>query len=113
MVASEAARTSALERTSAPPLVGNGLKPPEPLLQPLPDYTEQAKRVRTEGIVILQGIIRKDGRVDSLRVLRGLGYDLDESAIRTITDKWRFKPATLDGIPVDVLANIEVSFRLY
>jgi TonB family protein len=94
-------------------VVGNGVKSPEPLLQPLPDYTEQARRARAEGIVLIQGIIRKDGRVDSLRVLRGLGYGLDESAIKTIAAKWRFKPATLNGVPVDVLANIEVAFRLY
>jgi periplasmic protein TonB len=92
---------------------GGGVKPPQPLLQPRPDYTETARRARTEGTVLIQAIIRSDGTVDNFNVLRGLGYGLDESAIRTIGAKWRFKPGTVDGKPVDVMINIEVSFRLY
>jgi TonB family protein len=94
-------------------VAGNGVKPPVPLLQPLPDYTNQARRARIEGVVLIQAVVRIDGAVDNIRVLRGLGYGLDESAISTIARKWRFKPATLNGTPVDVLANIEVSFRLF
>jgi protein TonB len=96
-----------------PYVVGNGVKPPEVLFQPLPAYTEEARKARAEGIVLIQAIIRKDGTVDSFKVLRGLGYGLDESAINTIATKWRFKPGTYKGLPVDVQANIEVSFRLY
>jgi len=90
-----------------------GLKLPVGIYQPLPLYTEQARKARIEGLVMLQAVIRKDGTVDSFKVIRGLGYGLDESAINTIATKWRFKPGTLNGLPVDVLANIEVSFRLY
>jgi TonB family protein len=92
---------------------GGGVKPPQPLLQPRPDYTENARKARTEGTVLIQAIIRSDGTIDNFNVLRGLGYGLDESAIRTIGTKWRFKPGTMDGKPVDVIINIEVSFRLY
>ncbi len=96
-----------------PYVVGNGVKPPIILLQPLPAYTEEARKARCEGIVLIQAIIRKDGTVDSFKVIRSLGYGLDESAINTIATKWRFKPGTFNGAPVDVQANIEVSFRLY
>jgi TonB family protein len=96
-----------------PYVVGNGVKAPEVLFQPLPAYTEEARKARAEGIVLIQAIIRKDGTVDSFKVLRGLGYGLDESAINTIATKWRFRAGTLRGEPVDVQANIEVSFRLY
>jgi periplasmic protein TonB len=96
-----------------PYVVGNGVKPPVPVFQPLPAYTEEARKARAEGIVLIQAIVRKDGTVDSFKVLRGLGYGLDESAINTIATKWRFKPGTYNGAPVDVQANIEVSFRLY
>lgn len=96
-----------------PYVVGNGVKPPEVLFQPLPAYTEEARKARAEGIVLIQAIIRKDGTVDSFKVLRGLGYGLDESAINTIATKWRFRPGTYKGNAVDVQANIEVSFRLY
>lgn len=96
-----------------PYVVGNGVKPPIAIFQPLPAYTEEARKARAEGIVLIQAVIRRDGTVDSFKVLRGLGYGLDESAINTIATKWRFKPGTLNGMPVDVQANIEVSFRLY
>jgi TonB family protein len=98
---------------TGPYVVGNGVKAPEALLQPLPNYTEEARKARAEGIVLIQAVIHKDGTVDSFKVLRGLGYGLDESAINTIATKWRFKPGTYRGEPVDVQANIEVSFRLY
>jgi TonB family protein len=100
-------------RSIGPYVVGNGVKPPVALLQPLPAYTEEARKARTEGIVLIQAIIRKNGTVDSFKVLRGLGYGLDQSAINTIATKWRFKPGTFNGTPVDVQANVEVSFRLY
>ncbi len=96
-----------------PYVVGNGVKPPTVVYQPLPAYTEEARKARAEGIVLIQAVIRKDGSVDSFKVLKGLGYGLDESAINTIATKWRFRPGTYNGSPVDVQANIEVSFRLY
>jgi len=96
-----------------PYVVGGGVKAPVAIYQPLPAYTEEARKARAEGVVLIQAVIRRDGSVDSFKVLRGLGYGLDESAINTIATKWRFKPGTLSGTPVDVQANIEVSFRLY
>jgi TonB family protein len=96
-----------------PYVVGNGVTNPVALYQPLPHYTEEARKARAEGIVLIQAVVRKDGSVDSFKILRGLGYGLDESAINTIATKWRFKPGTKDGQPVDVWANIEVTFRLY
>jgi TonB family protein len=95
-----------------PYVVGNGVKPPVPLTQPMPAYTEEARRARISGIVVIQCVVRADGTVDSFRVLRGLGYGLDESAINTLATKWRFKPGTKDDVPVDVMANIEIAFRL-
>jgi periplasmic protein TonB len=96
-----------------PYVLGNGVKQPEALVQPLPPYTEEARKARIEGVVSLQAIIRKDGSVDSFKVVKGLGYGLDDSAINTIATKWRFKAGTLKGVPVDVIANIEVRFRMF
>jgi len=90
-----------------------GLIYPQILYDPKPAYTEEARKARVEGIVLIQAIVRKDGTVDGFRVLRSLGHGLDESAIHTIATKWRFKPGRFNGAPVDVQANIEVSFRLY
>jgi TonB family protein len=86
--------------------------PPVPLFQPLPPYTDKAREAGVEGSISLQCIVRKDGTVDSFKVIRGLGFGLDESAIDTIATKWRFKPGALNGVPVDTQANIEVTFRL-
>ncbi len=62
-----------------------------------------------------QVVIRADGRIDpdlGVRILSGLGYGLDESALRTVTREWRFQPGMLNDTPVDVHANVEISFRL-
>ncbi len=96
-----------------PYVAGKGVIAPIGLYQPVPAYTEEARDARVQGVVLIQAVVRKDGTVGDLKVLKGLGHGLDESAINTIAAKWRFKPGTLNGIPVDVLANIEVSFALY
>ncbi len=102
--------------------IGDGVGPyyegadfnqPELLKQVKPLYTEEARIARAEGIVILDAIVRKNGTVDSFKVIRSLGYGLDESAIHTVANKWRFKPATYRGEKVDCALTIEVTFRLY
>jgi TonB family protein len=96
-----------------PHVMGAGVKAPQVLYEAKPYYTEEARKARTEGIVLLQLVVRKDGSADSFKVVRGLGYGLDESAISTIANKWRFKPGTYNGSPADVQILIEVTFRLY
>jgi protein TonB len=85
---------------------------PQILKQSTPDYTDEAIKNKVEGIVILEAVIRKNGRVDSFKVLRGLGYGLEEKAMQEISKNWRFRPGTLEGEPVDVFATIEVQFNL-
>jgi len=85
---------------------------PVPLSRPTPDYTEEARNARMEGTVILEATISADGTVDNVEVLRGLGYGLDESAIDTVMNKWTFRPATRNGVPIDSTIIIEISFRL-
>ena len=92
-------------------LVGGGVRAPLPILQPAPAYTEEARKARAGGVLALRAVIRKDGSIGNLEVVRGLGYGLDESAIDTIAKKWKFQPGTLNGVPVDVQANIEFTFR--
>jgi len=85
---------------------------PQVLYNPKPNYTEEARDARVEGTIVLSVTIRDDGRADNVKVERGLGYGLDEAAVRCITEDWRFLPATRDGEPVDHLATIEVVFKL-
>ena len=76
-----------------------------------PQYSEEARKARYQGTVILQAIVRKDGTVDILRVVRSLGFGLDEKAIQALKE-WRFRPGMKNGLPVDVSLNIEVNFNL-
>ena len=89
------------------------IKAPVALEAPKPSYTEAARRAHISGIVVLQAVMHKDGTAGIIRVLRGMGYGLDESVIRTVKTRWRFLPAILDNEPIDVDGQIEVVFRLY
>jgi TonB family protein len=90
-----------------------GIKTPILLRMVNPAYTTEARIASVEGIVVLEAIVRKDGSVGNFKVLRSLGYGLDESAISTVNKQWKFSPGMLDGKPVDYRVNIEVAFRLY
>jgi len=92
--------------------VGGGVSQPEILVKTTPSYTDDAIKAKIQGVVMLQAIIRQNGRADSIKVIRGLGFGLEESAIKEIAGNWRFKPGTRNGQPVDVLATIEVTFNL-
>ena len=70
---------------------------PQILRQTTPSYTDDAIKAKVQGVVIFQAVIRKNGRVDSFKVLRGLGYGLEEKAIQEIAAQWRFRPGTLQG----------------
>jgi TonB family protein len=87
-----------------------GVKLPVILYQPLPSYTEEARNAHISGTVLIQCIIRKDGTADSFKIIKGLGYGLDESAINAIAKKWRFSPGSRNGVPVDAQISIQVAF---
>jgi TonB family protein len=104
-----------LEKTRTSPVFmpGKDLTNPKPISMPKPEYTDEARKAMIEGAVVLQAVVRKDGTVDTFRILQGLGHGLDESAIQTVAQQWRFMPGMKDGQPVDVMVTIEVSFRLF
>jgi TonB family protein len=90
---------------------GGVLRLPVPLRKVDPKYFPAAIADRVEGKVRLAAVIRKDGRVDSVRLLQHLDDRLDQSA-KEAMDKWQFEPALRDGQPEDVDAVIEIPFRL-
>lgn len=94
-----------------PVQVGGGVVAPVKLYTPQPQYTRRARQARLQGVVIVQVIIDRQGKVTSAKVLKGLGMGLDQSALKTLR-KWRFEPATLNGEPVAVFYNLTVNFRL-
>ncbi|MBI4455277.1 MAG: energy transducer TonB [Acidobacteria bacterium] len=96
------------------PYIGGtgGVVDPVLIRQTLPHYTDEAIKVKVQGVVVLQAIIRRNGTVDQPRIIRSLGYGLDQEAIRVVVNEWRFKPGALNGRPVDVYATIEITFTL-
>lgn len=92
--------------------VGGDVSMPQLLVKTTPAYTDDAIKAKVQGVVLLRGVVRKNGRVDSLSVVRGLGYGLEENAIREIASKWKFRPGMRNGQAVDVWATIEVTFNL-
>jgi TonB family protein len=91
--------------------VGGGVTAPTVLSRVEPQYSEEARKSRFQGTVLLEAIVRKDGTVQIIRVVRALGFGLDENAIAALA-KWRFRPGMRNGEPVDVSLNIEVNFNL-
>ena len=79
--------------------------------KPLPSYTAEARELRVEGEVLLQVTFTARGQVSNVRVVRGLGHGLDESAVRA-AQGIRFVPAQRDGRPVDSTATLHIVFQL-
>jgi TonB family protein len=90
-----------------------GASQPKLIYSPDPEFSEEARKAKYQGVVVLRVLVGADGRVHNAQVARSLGMGLDEKALETVR-LWKFEPArTKDGRPVDVYAAIEVNFRLY
>lgn len=90
---------------------GAGIDPPTLVREVRPIYTDEARRQRIQGDVILEIVVRSDGSVGSIRVRRSLGGGLDQRAIEAVR-QWRFNPARRHGTPVDVAVEVAVEFKL-
>jgi TonB family protein len=91
--------------------IGGEVSEPIPIYKPEPEYSEEARKAKYSGTVLLSVIIDEHGLTRDIKVVRPLGLGLDEKAIEAVS-KWRFRPAMKGGRPVAVQANIEVNFRL-
>jgi TonB family protein len=91
--------------------VGGGVSAPTIIKKVDPQYSEEARKARYQGTVVLEAIVQKDGSVQIVRVVRSLGFGLDEKAIEALR-QWKFSPAKQNGVPVPVALNIEVNFNL-
>ena len=91
----------------------NGVGMPVCIYCPDPQYSDEARKAKYQGTVVLQLIISADGRATNIRVVKGVGLGLDEKAIEAVRVA-RFKPAIgPSGKPVPVYITYEVSFHLY
>lgn len=91
--------------------VAGDIEPPSKILFPSPQYTDAARRARISGTVILQSIIDCDGRVRRIQVLKELPLGLTDASVEAIA-QWRFAPARVAGVPVRVIYNLTVNFRI-
>jgi TonB family protein len=91
--------------------IGGGVSAPVLLSKVEPEYSEEARKAKFQGTVVLQIVVDPNGKARDLRVIRPLGLGLDEKAIEAVM-KWRFRPGLLNGKAVPVAATIEVNFRL-
>jgi len=87
------------------------VSPPSLLHKVEPDYTMEARVALHQGTVVLAVVVAADGIARDIRVIRNLGFGLDEKAIEAV-EQWRFRPGQKEGEPVPVQATIEVNFRL-
>jgi protein TonB len=92
---------------------GNGVTLPRIQHEEKPAYTSDAMRAKVQGTVLLQCVVRPDGTVGDVQVVRSLDptFGLDQQAVNAAR-RWRFFPGTRLGEPVPVLVTIELTFTL-
>ena len=91
--------------------VGGGVSAPAVLFKVDPEYSEEARKAKYSGTVLLSVIVDTEGHARDIHVLKSLGMGLDEKA-RDAVAQWRFRPGTIKGAPVRVRAQVLVTFRL-
>ncbi|HEV2177071.1 MAG TPA: energy transducer TonB [Terriglobia bacterium] len=91
--------------------IGGNVSAPVPIYQPDPPYSDEARRARRQGTVVLSIVADEHGGVGDVQVLTPLGLGLDENAVDTVKT-WKFRPALRNGAPVSVRMLVEVTFRM-
>jgi TonB family protein len=92
---------------------GNGVTMPTVLKEVKPSYTAEAMRAKVQGVVLVEAVVREDGSVGQVQVVRSLDrtFGLDEEALKAVR-LWRFSPGKRQGQNVPVLVEIELTFTL-
>lgn len=93
-------------------IIPSEMSPPHPTYQPDPDYSDEARKAKYQGTILIYLVIDVSGMTRDLQILRPLGLGLDEKAVAAVST-WKFEPAQKDGKPVAVAINVEVNFHLY
>jgi len=77
-----------------------------------PFYPEAARKARLEGVVILEAIITAQGEIEEVHVVKSAGALLDASA-QDAVERWRYRPATRNGLAVRVLLHVTIRFQVH
>jgi periplasmic protein TonB len=92
--------------------VGGGVSAPKLIYQPEAEFSEEARKAKVTGNVLVSLIVDESGNVIRAHVLKGVGMGLDEKALEAVR-QYRFKPALENGKPVKVEVNVEVNFQIF
>jgi protein TonB len=110
------AATPRKERTVKPTAGSSGARggtKPQYLSNPAPEYPESARAAGEHGNVMLRVEVDVRGRAAGVEISKSSGFrDLDNAAVRAVK-RWRFKPATMAGVPVATTINVPVQFQLH
>jgi TonB family protein len=98
-------------KTVSPRPSNGATAPVEITFKPKPDYTDEGRKQKINGEVRLEVLFKSDGQVHVIRVLEGLGYGLDEQAVKA-AEQIKFKPALHEGQPIDSMAQVHIIFEL-
>lgn len=92
--------------------VGNGVTAPVVIYDPAPEFSEEARKNKFQGQVTVVLVVDAQGRPQRVRVPKPVGMGLDEKAIEAV-NRYRFKPATENGVPVAVEVAVLVDFEIF
>jgi TonB family protein len=90
---------------------GNGVTNPTIVTQVDPEYSDDARKAHLTGFVMLSIVVNTSGKATNIDVIKSLGMGLDEKAVEAVR-RWVFKPGTSKGVPVNVRAQVKVTFTL-
>jgi TonB family protein len=96
--------------SDGPHVTSSDLSGPAPIRKVDPKYPPTLINEHVEGEVVLYAVIRRDGSVDSIQLVRGIDEQLDENAMKALS-QWKFRPATRQGEPVELEAIVHIPFH--
>ncbi|HEY2013051.1 MAG TPA: energy transducer TonB [Bryobacteraceae bacterium] len=92
--------------------IGGGVSSPVVIYQVEPEFSEEARKAKFMGVVVVNLIVDSKGMPQNVHVLRGVGMGLDQKAVEAVR-QYRFKPAIAEGKPVPVELNVQVDFQIF
>ncbi len=91
---------------------GGGVSLPKVVFAVDPEFSDEARRAKYQGVVVLDIVVDAQGNPQHIKVVRQLGMGLDEKAVEAVK-QYKFKPGMKDGKPVAVEMNVEINFQLF
>ncbi len=95
-----------------PKRIGGGVSAPVLIFSVEPEFSEEARKAKVAGNVLVNLYVDQNGNPSHVRVIRGVGMGLDEKAVEAVR-QYKFKPAMENGKPVLVELNVEVNFQIF